>query len=71
MLKAIGYTDCIARLRRFGWTGPRPGGNHPYMSQGKRKLTIPNPHGHDIPVPLLRRLLRQAGIDEETWTSLD
>lgn len=31
------------------------------------KVRVPNPHGSDIGIDLLRRILRQAGISEEEW----
>jgi hypothetical protein len=30
-------------------------------------VRIPNPHGRDIGVALLTRILRQAGISREEW----
>ena len=40
------------------------------MRRGTVTMILPNPHGGDIDKNLLRRLLRQAGIDRETWESL-
>jgi hypothetical protein len=37
------------------------------MVRGTLKLRIPNPHERDIGVPLLREILRQAGIDPKNW----
>ncbi len=37
------------------------------MKKGKLKVRVPNPHGEDIGVDLLKRILRQAGISEEEW----
>jgi hypothetical protein len=37
------------------------------MIKGNRVLTIPNPHKKDIGVPLLIRILRQAGISRNEW----
>lgn len=37
------------------------------MVKGASQLTIPNPHGGDIGVDLLARVLRQAGIAHEEW----
>jgi hypothetical protein len=37
------------------------------MRKGQLKLHIPNPHEGDISVPLLKEILRQAGIAEENW----
>lgn len=61
------YREILRKLRAFGYEGPLPGGKHPIMRRGKRKIHIPNPHGPDIHVNLLRRLLKQWGITEDDW----
>jgi hypothetical protein len=38
------------------------------MVRGDLRLRIPNPHRGDIGVPLLTRILKQAGISPEEWT---
>ena len=60
----------VAHLRRLGFEGPYEGGQHEYMLRGNRRLWIPNPPGSDISLPLLRRLLAQAGINREEWEAL-
>lgn len=37
------------------------------MRRGRVRLILPNPHGGDIDISLLRRILRQAGISQEEW----
>lgn len=37
------------------------------MTKGELKLWIPNPHRADISAPLVAEILRQAGIDAESW----
>jgi hypothetical protein len=37
------------------------------MVKGELKPHIPNPHHGDISRGLLSRILRQAGIDRDTW----
>lgn len=66
----ISRTDLLGYLRRLGYDGPHAGGKHQYMLLGGKKLRIPNPHGSDISVPLLARLLRQASISREEWEQL-
>ncbi|MEK7122428.1 MAG: hypothetical protein AAB855_01075 [Patescibacteria group bacterium] len=39
------------------------------MLRGAQKVFIPNPHGSDIAVPLLKRLLIEFNISEENWTN--
>ena len=41
---------------------------HPFMlKEGHTPLKIPNPHGRDISVDLLARILRQAAISRDDW----
>ena len=40
------------------------------MKRGALKLRIPNPHQSDISLPLLRRILQQAGVSETEWESV-
>lgn len=47
--------------------GPYPGADHEYMSRGLLEVRIPNPHGGDISVDLLQKILKQAGISREEW----
>jgi len=67
MTKPISRRDLIRRLRAFGFEEPISGGKHQFMKRGRLKLRIPNPHQGDISVGLLKRILRQAGIDEGDW----
>jgi predicted RNA binding protein YcfA (HicA-like mRNA interferase family) len=67
MTKPISRRELIQRLRAFGFEGPISGGKHQFMKQGSLKLRIPNPHRGDISAGLLKRILRQAGIDEDDW----
>ena len=58
----------IRRFRRLGWEGPRTAKGHDYMIKGRRKVRIPNRHRRkDIGVPLLRKILKQAGVSPEEW----
>ncbi len=40
------------------------------MIRGDRTLRIPNPHGGDIGVELLSRILKQAGISRREWEAI-
>ncbi len=66
-MKPLKRRELIAKLKRFGFEGPFPGGKHSYMKRRSIKLRIPNEHGTDISEDLLRRILKQAGISEEEW----
>jgi predicted RNA binding protein YcfA (HicA-like mRNA interferase family) len=60
----------IRNLRKLGFEGPLPGGNHQYLVKGLLKVWIPNPHQGDISQSLLARILSQANISRDDWESL-
>jgi predicted RNA binding protein YcfA (HicA-like mRNA interferase family) len=61
-------TEFIRKLRALGYGGPYSGGKHEFMaSNGRRPITIPNPHKGDINPNLLSKILRDAGIDRDKW----
>jgi predicted RNA binding protein YcfA (HicA-like mRNA interferase family) len=62
--------DLIRALRDLGFEGPYAGGRHEFMIKDALRLTIPNPHQNEISRPLLARILRQAGIERDTWEAL-
>ena len=66
-LTPVSWRELVKRLRELGFQGPYAGGRHPQMRRGDVTVIIPNPHGGDIGVGLLRRLLRQAGVSREEW----
>ena len=43
------------------------GSKHEFMIKGSKKQCIPNPHESDIGLPLLKRILKQAGISDDEW----
>ena len=57
----------MARLKALGFSGPYTGCRHQFMVRGSIRLVLPNPHRGEIGVDLLKRILRQAGIEEEEW----
>lgn len=63
----IGRRDLIRGLRILGFEGPFSGGKHQFMVRGDIVVAIPNPHGRDIGVGLLSRVLRQAGVTRSEW----
>ncbi len=69
-LGPIKRRDLIRYLRKLGFEGLYPGGNHQFMVKGNFKLYIPNPHEGDISKALLSRLLVKAGIDRNVWEEL-
>ncbi len=70
MLRSISRRDLIAKFRTLGFEGPFAGGKHQFMKKGTLKVRIPNPHRSDIDVSLLKRVLRQAEINEEDWNRI-
>ncbi len=66
----ISRRDLIANFRKLGWSGPHTGSKHAYMSKGDRDQRIPNHHHGDISTPMLREILRQAGISRAEWERL-
>jgi len=69
-LAPVSYRDLVNRLHRLGFEGPYEGGKHPVMARGSLRIRVPNPHGHDIGVDLLKRVLRQADISRQEWESV-
>ena len=63
----ISRTELVRALRALGFTGPFSGGKHQFMVRGYRTLRIPNPHQGDLGKELLKRILRQGGIDLAEW----
>lgn len=69
-LGAVSRRELIRRLRKLGWAGPSRGGKHDFMTMpGRRPLRIPNEHGADIGRDLLRRILAQADVSHDEWTT--
>ncbi|MBI2371167.1 MAG: type II toxin-antitoxin system HicA family toxin [Deltaproteobacteria bacterium] len=63
----IGRRDLIRGLRNLGFEGPFSGGRHQFMVRDDVVVAIPNPHGKDIGIELLSRVLRQAGVTRSEW----
>ena len=66
-MNSINRRELIKRLKALGFTGLYSGGRHSFMKRGPLKLRVPNPHVGDISIPLLKEILRQAGISEDEW----
>ncbi len=50
-------------LRQLGFPGPVAGDKHQFMVKGNLRVRFRNPHGEDIEQELLRRILREVGIE--------
>lgn len=66
----ISRDDLIRNLRKLSFHGPEAGAKHRAMARGNLLVRIPNPHGSDIGVGLLKEVLQQAGISKEEWQAL-
>ena len=69
-LRPVSRRDFIARLRELGFDGPFQGtGDDPqFMQRGRTIVRVPNPHKRrDIGVPLLKRIIRNAGLSNAEW----
>ena len=72
-LGPIKHKQLIKYLRQLGFDGSYGrGGRHDIMQRGNHTLTIPSKHGSGVinDVGLLKRILRQAGIEIEVWEKL-
>ena len=69
-LGPIKREELVRYLRALGFEGPYSGKKHQFMLKGVVRLRIPNPHQKDIGKELLSRILKQAGIDKDTWEKL-
>ena len=67
----ISRRDLIKKFRKLGFAGPYSGGKHQFMTKGRLKLRVPNPHkSGDISDSLLYEILRQVGIDKEDFDKI-
>ena len=60
----------IKKLRRLGFDGPYgQGRKHPFMRRGTLTLHVPNEHGEDLGITLVRDILRKGGVPEDEYLS--
>ena len=69
-LGPIKRAELIRNLQILGFEGPYSGGKHQFMLKGVIRLRLPNPHRRDVGGELLSRILKQAGIDKDSWEEL-
>ena len=70
-LLPVSRRTLIRRLSKLGFSGPYPGADHEYMSRGLVEVHIPNPHGSDISIGLLQKILKQAEISRDEWLDIE
>jgi predicted RNA binding protein YcfA (HicA-like mRNA interferase family) len=66
----IKRAELISYLQILGFEGPYSGGKHQFMLKGVIRWRLPNPHRRDVGRELLSRILKQAGIDKDSWEKL-
>ena len=66
-LSPVSFSELVRKLKSLGFEGPISGGKHLFMLKGDLRLNISNPHRQDIGVDLLKRILRQGGIQRDEW----
>lgn len=66
-LSPVSFSELVRKLKALGFEGPFSGGKHLFMVKDDLRLTIPNPHKRDIGIDLLKRMLRQGGIQRDEW----
>ena len=69
-LGPIKRAELIRYLQILGFEGPFSGGKHQFMLKGVIRLRLPNPHRRDVGRELLSRILKQAGVDKDSWEKL-
>lgn len=57
----------IKKLRKLGFSGPYSAARHEYMKRGSEKIFIPNPHGKDIGLPIIKKIVRQLKISSQVF----
>ena len=67
MPRPLSRRELIRKLKGLSFEGPFLATKHQYMLKGSHKIFIPNPHGKDIGVPIIRNIINQIGIDLKGW----
>jgi predicted RNA binding protein YcfA (HicA-like mRNA interferase family) len=60
----------IKKLRKLGFSGPYSAARHEYMTWNNEKIFIPNPHGKDIGLPIIKKIVRQLKISNQEFLDL-
>jgi len=60
----------IRKLRKLGFSGPYPAARHEYMKRDGEKIFIPNPHGKDIGLPIIKNIINQLKISTQEFLDL-
>jgi len=69
-LRPLRAREIVRKLEGAGFVYRRQSGSHArYVHPDGRGVTVPM-HPGDVPVPVLRSILRQAGLGAEEWDTL-
>ena len=69
-LRPLRPRETVRKLERAGFVFRRQSGSHArYVHPDGRGATLAM-HPGDVPVPVVRSILRQTGISEEEWEAL-
>lgn len=60
----------VKKLRKLGFSGPYPATRHEYMKRNSEKVFIPNPHGKDIGLPIIKKIIQQLKISNQEFLDL-
>jgi len=60
----------IKKLRKFGFSGPYSGTRHQYMKRNSEKIFVPNPHGKDVGLPIIKKIICQFKISNQEFLDL-
>jgi len=60
----------VKKLKKAGFSGPFSAAKHGYMKQGKTKIFIPNPHGKDIGLPIIKKIINQLNLTNQEFLDL-
>jgi len=69
-LRPLRAREIARKLERAGFTLRRQRGSHArYVHADGRGVTVPI-HPGDVPIPVVRSIVRQAGLSDEEWEAL-
>jgi predicted RNA binding protein YcfA (HicA-like mRNA interferase family) len=68
-LKPLRPREVARRLEKAGFKLTRQKGSHARYVKGPHGVTVPI-HPGEVPLPVIRSILKQAGLTSEEWEKL-
>ena len=68
-LKSLKPREIIRKLEKAGFQLTRQKGSHARYVRGSRGVTVAI-HPGDVPLPVIRSIIQQAGLTPEEWDQL-